>query len=172
MPTFRDYPFKGGYAMACGMAQIADMVDGYRFSEDDLAYLATLDAPGGGKLFKAGFIDYLRDFSLKVDVDAVPEGTVVFPHEPLVRVCGPIMDCQLLETALLNCVNFQTLVATKAARVCLAAQSPVAEFGLRRAQRDCGPAGPRWWAAALPPPTCWPASSSTSRSRAPTPIPG
>lgn len=138
---FRDYPFKGGYAIACGMAQIADMVDGYRFSEDDLAYLATLDAPGGGKLFKAGFIDYLRDFSLKVDIDAVPEGTVVFPHEPLVRVCGPIMDCQLLETALLNCVNFQTLVATKAARVCLAAQSPVAEFGLRRAQ---GAGGGLW----------------------------
>lgn len=138
---FRDYPFKGGYAIACGMAQIADMVDNYKFTADDLDYLSSLDAPGGGKLFKAGFIEYLADFKLSVDIDAVSEGTVVFPNEPLVRVCGPIMDCQLLETALLNCVNFQTLVATKAARVCLAAQAPVAEFGLRRAQ---GAGGGLW----------------------------
>ena len=138
---FRDYPFKGGFAIACGMAQVADMVDGYGFSDDDLSYLASLDAPAGGKLFKDGFIEYLSNFSLRVDIDAVPEGTVVFPNEPLVRVCGPIMDCQLLETALLNCVNFQTLVATKAARVCLAAQTPVAEFGLRRAQ---GAGGGLW----------------------------
>lgn len=140
--TFRDYPFKGGYAVACGMAQLAELVEGFSFSEDDIAYLAELDAPGGGKLFKPAFLDYLaNDFVLSVDVDAVPEGTIVFPSEPLVRVTGPIMQCQLLETALLNCINFETLIATKAARVCLAAGTPVAEFGLRRAQ---GAAGAVW----------------------------
>ena len=138
---FRDYPFKGGYAVACGMAQLADIVDNFAFTEDDRAYLASLDAPRGGKLFKAEFLDYLADFRLHVDIDAVAEGSVVFPHEPLVRVMGPIMDCQLIETALLNCVNFETLIATKAARVCLAAEAPVAEFGLRRAQ---GAAGAIW----------------------------
>ena len=132
---FRDYPFKGGYAVACGMAQLAEMVDGFAFSEDDCAYLASLPAPGGGSLFEEDFLDYLaNDFRLTCNIDAVVEGTVVFPHEPLVRVTGSIMQCQLLETALLNCVNFQTLIATKAARVCLAAGAPVAEFGLRRAQ--------------------------------------
>lgn len=138
---FRSYPFKGGYAVACGMAQLAELVEGFAFSEEDRAYLASLDAPGGGKLFKQEFLDYLADYRLSVDIDAVPEGTVVFPHEPIVRVCGPIVDCQLIETALLNCVNFETLVATKAARVCQAAQAPVAEFGMRRAQ---GAAGGLW----------------------------
>ena len=138
---FRDYPFNGGYALACGMAQLADLVDGFTFSEDDLEYLASIPAPGGGMLFKPEFIDYLRDFKLSVDIEAVAEGEIVFPYEPLVRVTGPIMECQLLETALLNCVNFETLIATKAARVCMAAEAPVAEFGLRRAQ---GAAGGVW----------------------------
>lgn len=132
---FRDYPFKGGYAIACGMDALDDMVKNFHFSESDIAYLASLEAPGGGHLFSQKFLDYLAQFELSVDIDAVHEGTVVFPHEPLVRVSGPIMECQLLETALLNAVNFQTLVATKAARVCQAAKgAPVAEFGLRRAQ--------------------------------------
>ena len=138
---FRDYPFNGGYAVACGMAQLADLVDGFTFSEDDLEYLASIPAPGGGMLFKPEFIDYLRDFKLSVDIEAVAEGEIVFPYEPLVRVTGPIMECQLLETALLNCVNFETIIATKAARVCMAAEAPVAEFGLRRAQ---GAAGGVW----------------------------
>ena len=138
---FRDYPFNGGYAVACGMAQLADLVDGFTFSDDDLEYLASIPAPGGGMLFKPAFIDYLRDFKLSVDIEAVAEGEIVFPYEPLVRVTGPIMECQLLETALLNCVNFETLIATKAARVCMAAEAPVAEFGLRRAQ---GAAGGVW----------------------------
>ena len=139
---FRDYPFRGGYAIACGMDQLAELIEGFEFSADDVGYLASLDAPGGGKLFKPEFLDYLRTFSLRADIDAVPEGAVVFPHEPIVRVMGPIMDCQLIETALLNCVNFETLIATKAARVCLAAHGlPVAEFGLRRAQ---GAGGGMW----------------------------
>lgn len=132
---FRDYPFKGGYAVACGMAQIAELVDSFSFSEEDVAYLRTLQAPGGGAMFDEAFLGYLADFRLSCDIDAVREGTIVFPHEPVVRVTGPIMQCQLIETALLNCVNFQTLIATKAARVCRAAKgAPVAEFGLRRAQ--------------------------------------
>lgn len=138
---FRNYPFKGGYAIACGMDQLAELVDTYTFDDAAVDFLASLDAPGGGKLFRRGFLDYLRDFELSLDIDAVPEGTVVFPNEPLVRVRGPIMECQLIETPLLNCVNFETLIATKAARVCQAAASPVAEFGLRRAQ---GAAGGVW----------------------------
>lgn len=132
---FRDYPFEGGYAIACGMTQLAQIVDDYSFSDDDIKYLKGLEAPAGGALFDSEFLDYLRSMKLSIDIDAVSEGTVVFPNEPIVRVQGPIMQCQLIETALLNIVNFQTLVATKAARVCQAADGrPVAEFGLRRAQ--------------------------------------
>lgn len=138
---FRDNPFKGGFAVACGMAQLAEMVDGFAFSQEDVDYLAGLQAPGGGPLFDGAFLAYLKDLRLDVDIDAVHEGELVFPMEPIVRVSGSILQCQLLETALLNCVNFQTLIATKAARVCLAAQSPVAEFGLRRAQ---GAGGSLW----------------------------
>lgn len=132
---FRNYPFDGGYAVACGIAQLAQIVDEYGFDEEDIAYLRSVEAPKGGPLFDERFLEYLADMRLAIDVDAVQEGTVVFPNEPLVRVQGPIMQCQLIETALLNVVNFQTLVATKAARVCRAAKgAPVAEFGLRRAQ--------------------------------------
>ena len=136
---FRDVPFGGGYAIACGMGQIAELIENFRFDEESLAYLASIQAPGGGEMFKRGFIDYLRDFRMRVSVSAIPEGEVVFAREPMVRVTGPIIDCQLLETALLNLVNFQTLVATKAARVVHAAEGhPVSDFGLRRAQ---GPDG-------------------------------
>ena len=138
---FRDYPFKGGYAVACGMSQLADLVDGFSFSDEDIAYLAGLPAPGGGKLFKPGFLEYLRTMECELEIDAVPEGTIVFPHEPMVRVVGPILQCQLIETPLLNCVSFETLIATKSARICTAAKAPVAEFGLRRAQ---GAAGGMW----------------------------
>ncbi len=139
---FRENPFKGGFAIACGMAQLADMVENFTFDNDDVDYLASLQAPLGGALFHQEFLDYLRNFSLDVDIDAVREGTVVFANDPLVRVTGPVLHCQLLETALLNCINFQTLIATKAARVCLAAgDAPVAEFGLRRAQ---GAGGGLW----------------------------
>ena len=135
---FRSNPFEGGFSVACGMAQLAELVEGFGFTDEDIAYLAGLQALGGGTLFDPAFLQWLSQMSLDVDIDAVHEGTVVFPNEPLVRVVGPIMHCQLLETALLNCVNFQTLIATKAARVCLAAETPVAEFGLRRAQGYAG----------------------------------
>ena len=136
---FRDNPFKGGYAVACGMGQIAELVENLRFDEQSIEYLASVKAPGGGPLFKKGFLDYLRDFSMHVDVWAVPEGDLVFPREPMVRVQGFIIECQLLETALLNLVNFQTLVATKASRAVYAAEGhPVSDFGLRRAQGHDG----------------------------------
>ncbi len=131
---FRDYPFEGSYALACGMAQIAQIIKDFHFSENDITYLGSLDAPGGGKLFDPRFLDMLADFELTCNIDCVYEGTVVFPYEPILRVTGSIIQCQLLETLLLNCVCFETLIATKAARICCAADGrPVAEFGLRRA---------------------------------------
>ena len=93
-----------------------------------------MPAPGGGPLFSRAFLDYLADFRMRVSVWAVAEGDLVFPREPMVRVQGPLIDCQLNETALLNLVNFQTLVATKTSRVVRAAEGyPVSDFGLRRA---------------------------------------
>ncbi len=118
---FRDAPFNGGYAIACGMGQIAELVENFRFDEESIAYLTGIQAPGGGPMFKQGFLDYLRDFRMRVSISAIPEGEIVFAREPMVRVMGPVIDCQLLETALLNLVNFQTLVATKTARVVYAA---------------------------------------------------
>ena len=136
---FRDCPFDSAFAVACGIAELPALVENFRFTEGDIAYLGSLEAPGGGALFKPGFLDFLRDFRMHVDIDAVPEGEVVFGREPLVRVTGPELECQLLETALLNTIGFQTLVATKTVRVVQAAKGrPVAEFGLRRAQ---GPDG-------------------------------
>jgi len=132
---FRKPPFDGGYTVACGLADAVDYLKNFRFTDADLEYLGRLRGNDGQPLFAADFLDYLRELKLDCDVDAVPEGTVVFPHEPLVRVRGRIIPCQLLESSLLNIINFQTLIATKAARVCQAAGgAPVLEFGLRRAQ--------------------------------------
>jgi nicotinate phosphoribosyltransferase len=132
---FRKPPFGSGFTIACGLEAAIDFVECFRFGDEDLAYLGTLEGNDGSPLFTPEFLDMLRTMEFACDIDAIPEGTVVFPHEPLVRVRGPLLQCQLLETALLNLINFQTLIATKAARVCLAAQGePVLEFGLRRAQ--------------------------------------
>ena len=132
---FRKAPFGGGYTVACGLIPALEYLESFRFLPDDIAYLATLTGNDGERLFEQAFLDYLLALRLNVTVQAMVEGTVVFPHEPLLRIQGPIIQCQLLETALLNIVNFDTLVATKAARVALAAQGdPVLEFGLRRAQ--------------------------------------
>lgn len=136
---FRKNPFKGNYALCCGLASVLDFLADWRFHEDDLTYLATLKDVRGQRLFPQDFLDYLAQLKFSCDVDAVPEGTVVFANEPLVRIQGPMLQCQLLETPLLNMINFQTLIATKASRVCRAAQGdPVIEFGARRAQ---GPDG-------------------------------
>jgi nicotinate phosphoribosyltransferase len=132
---FRQNPFEGGYALAAGLEYAIDYIENFKFPEDDLAYLATLNGNDGKPLFEPGFLDFLRKMDFSCDVDAIPEGTPAFPHEPLLRIKGPLWQCQLLETPLLNMVNFQTLVATKSARVCEVAQGDtVLEFGLRRAQ--------------------------------------
>ena len=133
--TFRQNPFGGQYAVACGLSCAVDFLRELRFTDDDLSYLATLATADGRSLFETGFLDYLRGLEFCCDVDAVVEGTVVFAGEPLVRVRGPLLQSQIVETPLLTLVNFPTLIATKAARVCLAAAGrPVLEFGLRRAQ--------------------------------------
>lgn len=132
---FRKAPFGGSFAIAAGLGTVLEWLAELRFREDDLEYLASLEGAGGAPLFDAEFLDYLGRLEFSCDVVAVAEGSVVFAHEPLLRVRGPLLQCQIVETALLNIVNFQTLVATKAARVCLAAgDDPVLEFGLRRAQ--------------------------------------
>lgn len=136
---FREAPFGSSFAVMCGTAELGEFVEHFAYTDEDIAYLAELEAPGGGRLFSSSFLKFLADFRPRVDIDAIPEGELVFAREPMVRVSGPMLDCQLLETALLNIIGFQTLVATKTARVVQAAQGcPVAEFGLRRAQ---GPDG-------------------------------
>jgi nicotinate phosphoribosyltransferase len=132
---FRTRPFGSGYAIAAGLQQAVEFIDNLQFDQADLAYLATLTGSDGEALFDPAFLDYLGRLKLDLDIHAVEEGSVVFPHEPLARVTGPLLQGQLLETPLLNLINFQTLVATKAARLCEAAKGdPVIEFGLRRAQ--------------------------------------
>jgi nicotinate phosphoribosyltransferase len=133
--TYRRPPFRGGYAIAAGIAPALAYLERFRFTADDVAYLGTLRDAKDAPLFPQGFLDYLRDMKFSCTVDAVPEGSLVFPHEPILRVRGPILQAQLVETPLLTLINFQTLVATKATRVCAAARGmPVIEFGLRRAQ--------------------------------------
>lgn len=136
---FRRNPFGGGFAIAAGLAGVVELLHEFSFDDDDVAYLAGLRGDDARPLLDPDFLAALRELRFRGDLDAVPEGTVVFAGEPLLRVRGAILECQLLETALLNLVNFQTLIATKAARICLAARpDPVLEFGLRRAQ---GPDG-------------------------------
>ena len=136
---FRKNPFQSPYALACGLATAVEYLQQWRFQADDLEYLASLRHADGNTIFPTAFLDYLKNLRFSCDVDAIPEGTLVFAHEPLLRIQGPLVQCQLLESALLNIINFQTLIATKAARVCHAAQGdPVIEFGMRRAQ---GPDG-------------------------------
>lgn len=132
---FRQNPFGGGLSVCCGLADAIDYLLGFRLDDEEVAYLSAVTGNDGKPLFEPAFLDYLRELRFGCDVHAIPEGTVVFPHEPLVRVRGPILQAQLLETALLNIINFQTLIATKAARVCRATRGEsVLEFGLRRAQ--------------------------------------
>ena len=132
---FRRNPFKGGFAIACGLNLVIDFLEKFKFDDSDIEYLGSLKGNDNKPLFEEKFLAYLRQLHFECDVDAIPEGTVVFAYEPLIRVTGPIIQCQILETVLLNIINFQTLVATKAARICEAAKgSPVLEFGLRRSQ--------------------------------------
>ena len=133
--TFRRCPFGGGYTVAAGLGVALELIEGFCFERQDLDYLGRLTGDSGELLFESGFLDYLAEMRMTCDVDAVPEGTVVFPQAPVLRVRGPLAQAQLLETPLLNVLSFQSLIATKAARVCQAAEGDsVLEFGLRRAQ--------------------------------------
>lgn len=132
---FRKNPFQGGYALACGLGHVIDFLKGFHFDDADLEYLSQLCGNDQQPLFEKGFLTQFKGLRFTCDIDAVPDGTVIFPHEPIVRVKGPIIQAQILESALLNIVNFQSLIATKAARIRhVAGDKQVIEFGLRRAQ--------------------------------------
>ncbi len=136
---YRNNPCGGGYAVMCGVEQLIEYIEGLSFGEKEINYLRTLG------IFDEEFLKYLSEFRFTGDIYAIPEGTVVFPREPLVKVVAPVMQAQLVETAILNIINHQSLIATKAARVCYSARGDgVMEFGLRRAQGpDAGTFGAR-----------------------------
>ena len=136
---YRKNPNNGGYAICAGLEQVIELIRNLHFDADAIDYLRGLG------IFEEDFLEYLRGFHFTGDIYAIPEGTVVFPNEPLVKVVAPIMEAQLMETALLNIINHQSLIATKAARVVYAARGDgIMEFGLRRAQGpDAGIYGAR-----------------------------
>jgi len=136
---YRENPCGNGYAVAAGLQQVIEYIQNLQFSEEDIAYLRSTGT------FNESFLEYLKTYRFTGDIFAVPEGTVVFPGEPLLQVVAPLIEGQLIETAILNIINHQSLIATKAARVCWAAQGDrVLEFGLRRAQGpDAGLYGAR-----------------------------
>ncbi len=132
---FRDNPFNGGYTVCCGLDYAIEFLENFKYSKEDLEFLSGLTNDNGSPMFDSQFLEYLSEMRFRCSVDAIPEGRVVFPNEPLIRVQGPIIQAQLLESPLLNMINYQSLIATKASRVCGAAGSDrVLEFGLRRAQ--------------------------------------
>lgn len=136
---YRKNPCDGGYAIAAGLEQVIEYIRDLHFSPDDVEYLRSLN------IFDEEFLEYLRGFHFTGDIYAIPEGTVVFPREPLLKVIAPVMEAQLVETAILNIINHQSLIATKATRVVYAAKGDgIMEFGLRRAQGpDAGIYGAR-----------------------------
>ena len=130
---FRRQPFGGGYTIFAGLGTLLDNITAFSFSADDIEYLKTL------KVFEEGFIEYLKYFRFNGSLWAFDEGSVVFPNEPLIRIEGGLIECQLIEGMLLNTINFQSLIATKTCRIRLASgKGTVMEFGMRRAQ---GPDG-------------------------------
>ena len=136
---FRRHPFQSNYAINCGLETVIDYLRQWHFTVEELAWLEKLLDPQGQTLFSSDFLEYLSRVRFTCDVDAMPEGQIIFANEPMLRVTGPLLQCQLIETALVNLTSFASLIATKASRVCMAAQGdPVLEFGLRRAQ---GPDG-------------------------------
>lgn len=136
---YRINPSGNGFAITAGLEQVIDYIKNLKFSDSDIEYLRSTNT------FSNDFLNYLKDFKFTGDIYAIPEGTIVFPTEPLVRVKAPIMEAQIIEAALLNIINHQSLIATKAARVVWAAGGdPIMEFGLRRAQGpDAGTYGAR-----------------------------
>ena len=136
---YRDNPFHGSYAIMAGLEQVIEYIKELSFTPEDIEYLRSLD------LFGEDFLGYLRDLRFSGDIYAIPEGTVIFPREPLLKIVAPAMEAQLIETAILNIINHQSLIATKASRIVYAAKGDgVMEFGLRRAQGpDAGIYGAR-----------------------------
>lgn len=136
---YRTNPSGNGYAVTAGLEQVVDYIKNLHFEDKDIEYLRSL------AIFDEDFLEYLSNFKFSGDIYAIPEGTVVFPREPLIKVIAPIMEAQLVETAILNIINHQSLIATKAARVVYAAKGDgIMEFGLRRAQGpDAGIYGAR-----------------------------
>ncbi len=136
---FRSNPNSGGYSVCAGLEQVIEYIEGLHFTDEDINYLRTLG------LFGDDFLSYLSDFKFTGDIYAIPEGSVIFPKEPIMKIVAPIMEAQLIETAILNIINHQSLIATKASRVVFAANGDtVLEFGLRRAQGpDAGIYGAR-----------------------------
>jgi nicotinate phosphoribosyltransferase len=130
---YREAPFNGAYAVFAGLEKVIQYLSDISFKNDDLEYLRSL------ALFSDGLIEYLKDFKFTGTVASFPEGSIIFPNEPILRVEATLGQAQIIETAILNSINFQTLVASKASRVCYAARGrPVVEFGLRRAQGEDG----------------------------------
>jgi nicotinate phosphoribosyltransferase len=139
---YRHNPFNGGYAIAAGLEDAIGAVLETKFNDDDIHYLRSMRTSAGAGLFPDQFLSYLADYRFRGDIGAIPEGSVVFPNEPLLQVRGNLIECQMVETILLCHINFQTLVATKAARIWEAANhGAIIEFGLRRAQGPDGALG-------------------------------
>ncbi len=132
---FRSNPFNHSYAITAGLELVLEILDRFHFTYEDIAYLAQIKGSTDQPLFDEPFLNYLQRMKLELDIAAIPEGTAVFPHEPLLRVEGPLIQAQIVESALLNVINFSTLIATKGARTVQASRGEsVLEFGLRRAQ--------------------------------------
>ncbi|MGC8828728.1 MAG: nicotinate phosphoribosyltransferase [Verrucomicrobiia bacterium] len=142
---FRKNPFNGGFIIAAGLTFLIEFLSEFKFNDEDLSYLSKLKGNDARPLFDSKFLEFLSGLKIECEVDAVKDGTVVFPFEPVVRVKGKIVQVQIIETALLNLINFHSLIATKAARVCEAAgNDPVIEFGMRRAHSIGGAIGASW----------------------------
>ena len=132
---FRSNPFSGGYTVMAGLSQVVDYLNNFRFSSSDIDYLATLKDTDGSYYFDETFLKYLSDMKFECTIDAQTDGSIIFPHEPVIRVRGPLIQCQILETPLLTIVGQAALIATKASRITsVTGEEPVMEFGLRRAQ--------------------------------------
>ncbi len=131
---WRKPPFGGGYTVAAGLEGVSDFLKNFKFSDDDINYLKSIEQEGK-RLFPDNFLDYLKNTKLELDVDAVPEGTVMTGSGPVVRITGPLVQCQLVESAILNIVNSSSMVATRAARINEASggKAIFADFSLRRA---------------------------------------
>ena len=136
---YRSNPMDSGYAVCAGLEQVIEYINDLHFSAEDIDYLRGLG------IFDEDFLEYLKNFRFSGDIYAIPEGSVMFPREPMIKVIAPIMEAQLVETAILNIINHQSLIATKTSRVCFAARGDgIMEFGLRRAQGpDAGTYGAR-----------------------------